>query len=339
MKLSEYIKSKNRFSNPHCMPAFLTIFPSIKQVFHHKKFYGTWGQAFSEHTVLTDKKDAQVFMTGFLNPKNGAGRRCNEDVISKSALVYDLDGLDFFGYLRLLQFVEQVSIIIMTSYSHFEVPGVFRLRIIMPLSRIVNPVEFERIHEVIDPEIKAISGLAFDDCSSTLSQGFYFPSCPAQRAEHAFVKFQAGYLLSVPDLLGNKISESNCRRNSVAVQAIPISWDKGNLEAVLSGCVVLKQLLCMAIDGRHLNHGQRRIIGQALVSLNMPEKEMISFFSKQENFREEITKRSLRSLRYSPSCKTISSTTRLCNANCSKIAKIGARTPIRFSKTIRENRG
>lgn len=154
-----------------------------------QRVHGTCsGYSLEAYEQLTDRERLNVKSSngGFIPGSFEGGRRSKENLITRSALVLDLDdGIE--NIQALLNKISNSYISYTTPSSKPEAP---RLRIILPLSRELTGSEYERLGRAYGPTLSP----TLDSCSWRPAQLMFFP------VRHTDTNPQCWYNFSNPAL-------------------------------------------------------------------------------------------------------------------------------------------
>ncbi len=180
-------------------------------------------------TFTKDRRDAAKDAGGFVLGHLKGGRRKKDTVESRSGITLDADyaGADFLSQLEML-FPYRCAV-----YStHSHTPEAPRLRVVIPLSRDVNPDEYAALSRLVAEEI----GMDFfDDSTYEPERLMYWPSVPSD-GEYVF-KIIGGdelnpdkYLAKLSDwrdcsLWPTSSRQSEIIRHSIRLQQDPLTKD------------------------------------------------------------------------------------------------------------------
>ena len=108
--------------------------------------------------------------------------RANKNVVSVSALIFDIDDPGRYTFDQLVEMVSPYSGIVHTTWSHTELKP--RYRLIINLTRSIPAHEFEAVRDgflFINPNLEEI----IDKACKDISRAYYLFSYPPERAEIA----------------------------------------------------------------------------------------------------------------------------------------------------------
>lgn len=168
-----------------------------------------------------DTKGGKYFVGGEFN---GPERR-ESNMVSRTVLTFDVDAptMSLADMELALEFNLGCAAVAYSTYNHtVEVP---RIRIVIPLSRAVLPVEYGPLAKAVGDKL----GIPLDACSYKANQAMYIPTCPD--VSKAWALDVEGEPLKVGDYLNNitpiaaKHDEADDLEAMVAAQPLDIDMD------------------------------------------------------------------------------------------------------------------
>jgi hypothetical protein len=86
--------------------------------------------------------------------------------------------------------------------THGHSPDLHRLRTVILLNRMIRPSEFHRVRLGVLKHLRLADNPALDKGASSLSQGFFLPSCPPESREHFYASHSfTGLRLNVREMM------------------------------------------------------------------------------------------------------------------------------------------
>lgn len=148
-------------------------------------------ETFSEYKKMSKlQRDAIKDVGGFVGGSLKSGRRKAENLANRSLITLDLDSVDISvsDVWESITMLNDFEVLIYSTHSHE--PNNPRLRLIIPLERVVLPDEYQAISRKIAEEI----GIdMFDDTTYEPSRLMYWPSTSAD-GEYIFKRQQGNWL-------------------------------------------------------------------------------------------------------------------------------------------------
>ena len=133
------------------------------------------------------EKDGVKDKGGFVGGSLKENRRKRENVVSRSMLTMDVDQADA-GFIETYSMLSPYASYLYTTHSHTHSSP--RTRIIIPLTRDVDPEEYQAVARYFAAEWGIDQ---FDECSYRPHQLMYWPTTPAN-GEYVFKRIEGEWL-------------------------------------------------------------------------------------------------------------------------------------------------
>ena len=182
------------------------------------------------HLIRADKKGTPAFSAAIYG--EGA-KRGNRKVVEATLLVYDFDHLSAEDTQKVSRLLQGRAFLAYTSFSHLVGgPDDCCFRVLLPVTRPIQPDEYAPVWE---GGYAALGRLA-DPKTRDIARIWYLPSCPAERAELAWVRTSDGLTLDVDAVLSwqrDRVKQAT-HSQQTALKLQPTTLGEGERNAALT---------------------------------------------------------------------------------------------------------